>query len=174
MRYSVYFFLVQPSVIHNWFSDASAAHRVVEHLLTKRPSAREADCISVRETISNLQAGKLSLPAKSYCYEAFLWALDLLGEPIELPLLVGFRQYDYFAKSITYQLLRVHAPLFPLPATSPPPEVLFLPNIEFSKSIATIRCRCGADASKAVQHEIADILESALEEASDLWAVAID
>ena len=174
MRYSVYFFLVEPTKLNAFFSDQEAPERVVQHLKSKRPRAQPKDCDQVRETIRLLQENSLGSPAETYRFESFLWALDLLGEPINLSTLVNFNRYNYFSNSAMYPQLRKHQPVLPVPNSNSAPEVLFLPSSAFQDTIISIRNECKADECRAAEEEVADILESATEESIDLWGISID
>lgn len=84
MRYSIYFFLIEPAKIIALHEDPLAPHQVVQHMKSRRRRASKADCKRVFETIELFQAEAFGHTADTYRFEAFLWALDSLGEPIEI------------------------------------------------------------------------------------------
>lgn len=174
MRYSVYFFLVDPNQIKMLFAEPTAPEQVVTHLKSKRPGANQEDCQRVTETIRLLQTDSLDASAETYRFESLLWAIDMVGEPIELSTLVNFNRYNYFSDSAIVPLLRVHTPPIAVPRADAPPEVLYLPHEAFAQTMHAIREHCGQDECRAAEQELADVLESALSESLDLWGIAID
>lgn len=174
MRYSVYFFLADPTRIKALLADPTAPDQVVTHLKSKRRLAGQEDCERVAETIRLLQDDALGSSAETYRFESLLWALDLVGEPIELATLVNFNRYSYFSDAAMVPLLRSYTPPIAVPRASCPPEVLYLPHASFAQTMDSIRESCALDECRAAEEELADVLESALSESLDLWGIAID
>ena len=176
MRYMIYFYGVNPSD----YQSAVKERDIVSRVLAR---AKKKQCLTeqnLREIQSLVEAGIAGDWPHSEApdgFVAFHWLMETIAEPILVERLLDFRRWSYWESTGLWDYFLAEPAPFPVPKSSKRvPNVGYLSVAGMKQLLRSESARDieNFDDSRPVHIEMLEIIESLVQDALPMMAIALD